>query len=247
MNILHVKNKKLLLLLVLVFYPYLMALSKIILGILTPSVFLFFYAAYDIGIGLAKTVDIAHRYRKPSDEDNFCAYIIGWFMFSSSLLFMIYSLRIFLGGKIIIYSFPITIVISVSTFIILGSVIIRFYSHKKNDSITKAVRLIDLCSVIISLAVTREALLYITVIGNTSQSACLAGLIFGGITAIISIHIINSVRKLFQKKKTVINRDIAHKIVKESIFDFLKMLKLLKRILSGEINLSEKENNKVKN
>ena len=171
----------------LVLYPFLLAISKLILGIFTPSVFLCFYALYDIGIGLAKIVDIANKHKKYSEETNFCAYIIGWFLFSSSLLFMAYSLRVFFSSKSIKYSFPIAILISVSTFILLISVIIRFIRYKKNnDIISKTIRLFNLSNVIISMAVTREALLMITLKENTLHSACLAGLIFGGFSTIIS-------------------------------------------------------------
>ena len=103
----------------LVLYPFLLAIYKLILGILTPSIFLCFYALYDIGIGLAKE--------------------------------------------------------------------------------------------------------------NTQRSACLAGLFFGGFSAMIALYMIISTRKKFRVNILVFNMNEAHNLVKRSIIDFVNIIRSTKK------------------
>jgi len=216
-------------------YPFIMAAAKFVLGVLTPSVFLCVYSLYDVGIGLTRAVGVTRKSEKPSDETNFCAYLIGWFLLTSSLFFMFYSMRVFLGVKTITYSVPIAVVIAVSTFIQLCSVISGFLNRKGDDSIVKAIKLVNLSSVITSLAITREALLSITIGGDILLSAGLAGLIFGSATSLISLYLIISMGKTLQENKFVFTRRIAHQIVKRCVLDFVIHITSIKKALCNEV------------
>ena len=236
MKILKNENTKLLLRESMVLYPFIIAFCKLILGLFTPSAFLCVYALYDVGIGLAKTVDVTSRIEKPSHENNLFAYVIGWFMMTSSILFMVYSARLFFGCKIIYYSIPAAIVTAISTFLGLFTAVKSLFNPKNCCAVTKAIKLVNLSSVIISLSITREALLSNMIAGNISISIGWAGLVFGGITALISLYLIISLQKTLKKNAFSFTYRTLYHIVKRSILDFIILLTSSITMIKDEIH-----------
>ena len=208
----------------LVLFPFIMAISKLFTGIITFSVFWCIYAFYDIGIGFAKVISFTRKMEKSKNEEDYSSYVIGWLIIASSFVFMIFSARVFLGYKVIVYSLPIAILIAVCTFIQLFIVLSGFANLKKSRTINKALWLVNLSSTLISLDITRDALLSITVKENFSFSAGLAGLMFGGITVCIGIYLIVSSFKTFKRNNQIISHFMAWQLARKSILDLFKKM-----------------------
>lgn len=96
----------------------LLAIGKICVGIFTPSLFVCVNALYNVGIGLAKHYCLLGIDKSEDDKQQYKYYrIVGVIILLASLVYMIYSVRMFVGHKSSYqYSDDIAVAIAAFTF-----------------------------------------------------------------------------------------------------------------------------------
>lgn len=182
-----------------------MAIGKIILGILTASIFMCVNACYNIGMVFAKYY--FHKgANKNTDLDKEYKYyrIIGIIIIISSMIFIVYSLRMFIGEKTPKYSKEAAIAIATITFFEIGINIKGAISAKKADKLMlQANKLINLSSSLISIVLTQTAIMSFTYKADSSASNGISGIVFGGCAAFIGVYMVLNINKKFKKLEQI--------------------------------------------
>lgn len=188
------------------------ALSKIGLGIMSASFFPAISACYNIGIAIAKYFAVSEHdksskhFNDTSEEKKKrelnCYHLIGVIVFISSVIFVLYSFRLFLfEEKTIQYTNIVAIGIATVTFSEIGLAVYGILSARKNDElIVEAIKFTNLATALISLVLTQTALLSFTQVeGNMSLYIGFSGVLFGTISAMIGLLMVS--KKDVKKKK----------------------------------------------
>jgi len=211
-----------------------MAVGKMIVGLYTASVFLYIYAFYNVGLALAKATAVKGHYagKQPPDEthpygygrEEYKSYFkVGVILTTSSVVFIIYCLRLFLYGSSVSYSKNVALAIACMTFVeivmaVHGSIVMM---RKGKAPAVSAIKLSNLAASLISLVLTQTAILSFTHQGDMSYYNGLAGLIFGGLAALIGVGMMLHI----------------HLVLIAKHYPFVRR-KLIKTIQSCGVNLS---------
>lgn len=194
-----------------------LALAKIFLGVYTLSLFPILSACYSLGIMIAKYFAITEHKRTTKDSISSeeiekrhyrCYQLIGVVILVSSLLFIIYSLRLFIIQEPLVkYSTIGAITIAAVTFFEIG-VAIRgvFLARKKEDRLMESIRLTNLATALISLVLTQTAIMSFAHGGDYTIYIGCSGVLFGGIAAIIGGYMIVKGRVRMNSEKPVYKR-----------------------------------------
>lgn len=190
-----------------------MAVGKMIVGVYTASIFLCIYALYNVGLALAKTTAVKGYLagKRPPDDTHVYGYgreeyksyfRVGVILTTSSIVFIIYCLRLFLYGGSASYSMDVALAIAFMTFIEIGmSVRGSIVTIRKGISpAVSAIKLSNLAASLISLVLTQTAILSFTHQGDMSYYNGLAGLIFGGLSALIGVGMILHMQRVLNGK-----------------------------------------------
>lgn len=177
-----------------------LAVAKVILGVYTLSLFPILSACYSLGIMIAKYFAITeHKRTKESSISEEierrhyrCYQLIGVVVLVSSLLFVIYSLRLFIIQEPLVkYSTIGAITIAAVTFFEIGAAIRGvFLARKKEDRLMESIRLTNLATALISLVLTQTAIMSFAHGGDYTIYIGCSGVLFGGIAAIIGGYMI---------------------------------------------------------
>lgn len=190
-----------------------MAVGKMIVGLYTASIFLCIYALYNVGLALAKATAVkGHREgkRPPDDthahgygrEEYKSYYRVGIILTTSSIVYIIYCLRLFLYGSSASYSMHVALAIAFMTFVEIGMAVHGSIvtMRKGKAPAVSAIKLANLAASLISLVLTQTAILSFTHQGDMSYYNGLAGLIFGGLAAVIGLGMILHMHRILNGK-----------------------------------------------
>ncbi|WP_076118206.1 cation transporter [Paenibacillus odorifer] len=165
-----------------------MAVGKMIVGLYTASIFLCIYALYNVGLALAKATAVKRHLKgkRPPDEtypygygrEEYKSYFrVGVILTTSSIVFIIYCVRFCTA--------------------VHGSIVTM---RKGKAPAVSAIKLSNLAASLISLVLTQTAILSFTHQGDMSYYNGLAGLIFGGLAALIGVGMMLHMHRVLNGK-----------------------------------------------
>lgn len=174
-----------------------LTVGKVLIGIFTASLFMYVNAFYSVGIGVTKLLFIRnYRAEKSLEEQRRCYSTIGSVILISSMVYIIYSLRLVFGTSSMRYSQIVAIAIAAVTFTEIGMNIRgTVVAHRNSTPLVQAVKLANLASSLICLALTQTALLSFTTEQDLSTANGLIGILMGICSASIGVFMILRTKK----------------------------------------------------
>lgn len=174
-----------------------LTVGKVLIGIFTASLFMYVNAFYSVGIGVTKLLFIRnYRAEKSLEEQRRCYSTIGSVILISSMVYIIYSLRLVFGTSSMRYSQIVAIAIAAVTFTEIGMNIRgTVVAHRNSTPLVQAVKLANLASSLICLALTQTALLSFTTEQDLSTANGLMGILMGICSASIGVFMILRTKK----------------------------------------------------
>ena len=164
--------------------------GKGLISIISASFFMFVNALYSAGMGIARF--IAVRMHSQERNKQITSYrIVGIIISVSSICYVLYSVRLFFGGKTGDYDMYVALVIALYTFVEFGINIkeaIRLHKSKALEA--KALRAISFSSTLICFVLTQTAIMSFAGEGDNSFTNALSGVVFGGLAALVGIYVI---------------------------------------------------------
>ena len=164
--------------------------GKGIISVASVSFFMFVNALYSAGMGIARF--IALRMRSQEQRRQLKSYrYVGIIISVSSICYVLYSVRLFFGGKTGDYDMHVALVIALYTFVEFGINIkeaIRLHKSKALEA--KALRAVSFSSTLICFVLTQTAIMSFAGEGDNSFSNALSGVVFGGLAALVGIYVI---------------------------------------------------------
>lgn len=170
-----------------------LALAKVIIGILSNSVFVFMNAFYNIGIFVAKKLsyNISKEINEENENKKGNYYKIAIIMIVSSLFYILYTIRMFVSKENVDYGQIVAITIATVSFTELTIAITGVVkAHKKKDINTVFDKLINLSTAFICMVFTQSAILSFAHEGDASIYNGYSGLFFGSLNMIIGTYMI---------------------------------------------------------
>lgn len=168
----------------------LLAFLKAILGIFTSSIFLFISALYSTGCGIGRLTYFIGSKNSKNERDELRYYLyISLILFSTSIIYIIYMIRLFFIPSHAHYSMIAGIgLAAISTWEMFWSIRGLIKSHKRNDLLLSGLKAISVATALLSIVLTQIAILSFTMPNeDCSLYNALAGTIFGGMCICISI------------------------------------------------------------
>ncbi|MEG1524213.1 MAG: hypothetical protein RRZ24_02290 [Clostridia bacterium] len=173
-----------------------LAVGKFVVGIFTQSIFLFINSFFSVGMGLARFLCLKsiHQSRKVQCS---CYRTVGVLVLISGLVYMLYSVRLFIVGSTTRYPMKIAIAIAVFTFTeIILNIKGSNTARKSKAPIPEAIRLTNLASNLTCLVLTQIAIISFFYTGDASHINGLTGIVFGGGAASIGVYMMLHTRWL---------------------------------------------------
>ncbi|MBU3099404.1 cation transporter [Clostridium sp. DSM 17811] len=204
-----------------------MAVGKILVGIFSLSFFLCINAFYNIAMGMAKTIFIKEYYdgKKEPDEEHpdgygkgeyHCYYLGGIIVLISSIVYMVYCIRMFVSGDSVKYSMIVSLAIAVFTFTELGvSIQGAIVTRRDKEPVIEAIKLTNLASSMISLVLTQTAIMSFSYDGDASFYNGMSGMILGSASAILGLYMIIYIQRIMLGKNHASVLRKANKIAKK--------------------------------
>lgn len=172
--------------------------GKTAISVISLSFFMFTNALYSAGMGVARFYAV--RMHAQSRARQIKSYrIVGIIISAASFCYVIYSARLFRGGKTEAYSMYVALIIALYTFVEFGINVREAFRLRKSKALeAKALRAISLSSTLLCFVLTQTAIMSFAAEGDNSFTNALAGVIFGGLAALVGVYI--TVDSFFQKK-----------------------------------------------
>lgn len=218
-------------------YNFILALSKIAMGLYNLSFFLCINAFYNLGIAFAKTVAIkgfknSHLYdtHRGYGREAYKSYKqVGIILAVSAFIYILYSARLFVTKEQANYSNVTGITIALVTFteIALATYGILTTS-KENEPAINAIKMANLSSSLISLVLTQTAIMSFAypIKNSTSLYNGLSGVIFGGLAMLIGLYMISHMSRILQGKNNDVIIKRFDKLIKNEgllvTYEFIK-------------------------
>ena len=185
-----IKERKLIFARVSILKDIFLVVGKGILCIISVSFFMFVNALYSAGMGLARF--IAVRMHTQEKKEQVKSYRnVGIIISFSSICYVLYSIRLFFGGKTGDYDMYIALVVALYTFVEFGINIkeaIRLHKSKALEA--KALRAASFSSTLICFVLTQTAIMSFAGEGDNSFANALSGIVFGGLASLVGIYVI---------------------------------------------------------
>jgi len=164
--------------------------GKAIISVISVSFFMFVNALYSAGIGVARFV--ALKMHTQEGKKQIRSYrLVGIIICISSICYVLYSVRLFFGGKTGTYSMNIALVIALYTFVEFGINIREAFRLRKSKALeAKALRAISFSSTLLCFVLTQTAIMSFAAVGDNSFINALSGVAFGGLAALIGLFVI---------------------------------------------------------
>lgn len=167
---------------------YALAGGKLAMAITSFSIFLGMNAFYTAVIGYGKHQSVIGMNDKKERGELWYYRRIGLLILVSSILYIIYTLRLFITDENISYDNISAISIASVTFLEIGISIYGIISARRKRSILmKALKLLNLSSSFIGLVLTQTAILSFTSSQDHTVANAISGLMFGSITMLIGV------------------------------------------------------------
>ncbi len=172
--------------------------GKTAISVISLSFFMFANALYSAGMGVARLFAVRmHSQDRARQIKSYC--YVGIIISAASICYVIYSARLFSGGKTETYSMYIALVIALYTFVEFGINVHDAFRLRKSKALdAKALRAISLSSTLLCFVLTQTAIMSFAAEGDNSFANALAGVVFGGLAALVGLYVIMD--SLFQKK-----------------------------------------------
>jgi divalent metal cation (Fe/Co/Zn/Cd) transporter len=188
------------------------AVGKLIIGILSLSLFTCANAFYSFGMIIAKSIALT-GIRKARDEKEQYQYYLwsGVVLIVSSLIYIMYSIRLFFSPITNYYHMYVAIGIAAVTFTEIGINIRGVMITKQNHTLlVHAIKMINLSGSFISLVLTQTALLSFTKqkadLLEVSKANGIIGLLTGGVATLIGVYMIYRAKKLKRQQDVLIKQ-----------------------------------------
>ena len=164
--------------------------AKAIISVISLSFFMFVNALYSVGMGVARLVAI--KMHTQDSEKQIVSYrLVGIIICISSICYVLYSVRLFFGGKSGVYSMNVALVIALYTFVEFGINIREAFRLRKSKALeAKALRAISFSATLLCFVLTQTAIMSFAAVGDNSFTNALSGVVFGGLAALIGLFVI---------------------------------------------------------
>jgi len=171
--------------------------GKTAISVISLSFFMFANALYSAGMGVARFCAVRMHTRDRAQQIK--SYrLVGIIISVASICYVIYSARLFGGGKTEVYAMYIALVIALYTFVEFGINVRDAFRLRKSKALeAKALRAISLSSTLLCFVLTQTAIMSFAAEGDNSFANALAGVVFGGLAALVGLYII--VDSFFQR------------------------------------------------
>lgn len=173
-------------------------IGKLVMGIASLSLFTCVSALYTFGMVIAKSFALAGIQKAKTKQEQYHYYCLsGIILVLASLLFIAYSVRLFLHPATSVYSMYAALTIATFTFAELGinirGIIVERHNHMP---LFHAIKMINLASALICLVLTQTAILSFSDTQITVPPAAngLIGIVMGAAATIIGIAMIVRVK-----------------------------------------------------
>jgi hypothetical protein len=174
--------------------------GKLVMGIASLSLFTCVSALYTFGMVIAKSFALAGILKAKNKQEQYHYYFMsGIILVLTSLLFIAYSVRLFLHPATNVYSVYAALTIATFTFAELGinirGIIVERHNHMP---LFHAIKMINLASSLICLVLTQTAILSFTdtQIDLHPTANGLIGIVMGAAATIIGIAMIVRIRRI---------------------------------------------------
>jgi hypothetical protein len=185
-----VKKKKLIFIRVSIIKDMLLVIGKIIISAVSRSFFMFVNALYSGGMGVARFVAVK-MYAQDFKKKIYSYRLVGIIISMASICYVLYSVRLFLGGKTGVYSMYVALGIAFYTFVEFGINIREAFRLRKSKAFeAKALRAISFASTLICFVLTQTAIMSFASEGDNSFTNALSGVILGILAAGIGVYVI---------------------------------------------------------
>lgn len=196
----------------------LVGVGKLVMGVLSLSLFTCVSALYTFGMVFAKCCALAGIYKSTSKKEQYGYYLLsGTVLIIGSILYIAYSIRLFFYPEITSYHMYVGIGIAAFTFTELSlnirGVIIERHNH---TPLIHAIKMINLASSLICLVLTQTAILSFADTKNStvhSQVNGLMGVIMGVCATMLGVGMVLHIRRIKQEK----NYGAAYRKVKKLV------------------------------
>ena len=190
------ENRRLILTRLSIFKDIFFVAGKSVIGIIPLSFFMFANALYSAGLGLARFVAV--KMHTQTRKKQLTGYRqVGIIISVTGICYVLYSARLFFGGKTGTYSLYVALVIALYTFVEFGINIREAFRLRRSEALdARALRAISFASTLICFVLTQTAILSFTAEGDTRIFNAIAGVTFGSLAASIGLYVIaDSVRR----------------------------------------------------
>ena len=185
-----IKERKLIFTRVSILKDTFLVVGKGILSVISVSFFMFVNALYSAGTGIARFMTVRMHTQDKKDQIKSYRYV-GIIISFSSICYVLYSVRLFFGGKTGDYDMYIALVIALYTFVEFGINIkeaIRLHKSKALDA--KALRAASFSSTLICFVLTQTAIMSFASSGDNSFVNALSGVVFGALASLVGLYVI---------------------------------------------------------
>lgn len=167
-----------------------LVVGKTAISMISLSFFMFINAFYSAGMGIARYIAIKmHTQGKEKQIINY--RYVGIIISLSSICYVLYSVRLFFGGKTGVYDMNVALVIALYTFIEFGINIKEAFRLRKSKALeAKALRAISFASTLICFVLTQTAIMSFAAESNSNFANALSGMAFGILAALVGLYII---------------------------------------------------------
>jgi len=184
------KSKKLVFTRLSIFKDIFLVAGKVIISIISVSFFMFTNALYSAGMGVARFVALK-MYTQNKEKQIESYRLVGIIISISSICYVLYSVRLFFGGKTGSYDMIIALVIAMYTFVEFGVNIREAIRLRKSKVLeAKALRAISFSGTLLCFVLTQTAIMSFAAEGDNSFANALSGVVFGGLAALRGIFVI---------------------------------------------------------
>ncbi|MFC4771305.1 hypothetical protein [Enterococcus hermanniensis] len=164
------------------------AVGKLIVAIMTFSIFLGINAFYTATIGYGKHQSAVGLSRRDEISEESYYRRIGLLILVASIIYLIYGMRMFFTNTVTDYEKIPAISIAAITFFELGLNLFGIVkSNKDKDLLLQAAKLLNLSSALIGLVLTQAALLSFTETKTHPIANLITTILFSGINIVIGI------------------------------------------------------------
>ncbi len=185
-----IRRKKLIFARVTLLKDLFLVAGKTAISIISLSFFMFANALYSAGMGIARFYAV--RIHTQDGAQQIKSYrFVGMVISVASACYVIYSARLFSGGKTETYSMYVALVIALYTFVEFGINVRDAIRLRKSKALeAKALRAISLASTLLCFVLTQTAIMSFASEGDNRFTNALAGVVFGGLAALVGLYMI---------------------------------------------------------